>query len=126
MEKLIIILIIGIIQSGCIGDAYVPTKYYVKNKTGNTIYVKSKRNLRYSEQNIKDSTYITKLPVNSKEIIKIKREICGFGNCKYKISKQINFKDILFFKDSLFTDTIKIELKDWKIKKTKAILKLKN
>lgn len=124
MKKLVTLLTIVIIQSSCIGDAYVTTNYKIKNKTSKTIYVKGNLTTPNPDRKNQSKTYIIR--PNTNNIVKIKKEICGFGNCKILISNPDNFQDIIIFKDSLLTDTVNIQLKDWKIKRKKAVLSLKN
>ena len=116
-------MVIGIIQSSCIGDAYVKTSYLIKNKTDYTIYVQSKSSSLEPEK-IQQKTNHFVIP-GSSAIVKTKRELCGFANCKHLISNQKHFEGIKIFKDSLLTDTLIVNPQDWEIKKTKAILTLK-
>ncbi len=117
------ILVIGIIQSSCIGDAYVKTSYIIKNKTNYTFYVQSKSTSLEPDKTKQKTNYFV-IP-GSNAIIKSKRELCGFANCKHLISNQKHFEEIKIFKDSLFTDTLIVNPQDWEIKKNKAILTLK-
>ena len=124
MKNIVILLTIVIIQSSCIGDAFVSTSYAIKNKSGNTIYVKGKLIAPNSDLRNQNRNYIIRH--NSKRVVKIKSEVCGFGNCKNLISNHKNFNDIIIFRDSLYIDTINVQYKDWAIKKRHAFLLLKN
>ena len=77
MKTFFILLAIGIIQSGCLGDACVKTSYTIKNKTNYTIYVKSKLTL-LEPGKIKQKTNYIVIP-GSRSIVKTKRELCGFS-----------------------------------------------
>ena len=121
--KYLIILLLNILVLSCIGDKYVRIGYQISNQTNDTLLVIGKTRNAQNTSLSQDTSYIV-LP-NSTQIVKSENVICGFGNCKYIFFNDSFLDSIQISRNQNPDQHIKITKDSWKLKKDRAILKIK-
>ena len=121
--RLQIIFILCLFLSSCIGDRMVMVKYQVTNKSEDTLYVKGHSLLSGPFETQNDLIYV--IPPNMKQTVQTTNEVCWFGDCRIHLKNDAILDTLTIFKENLKSPPIRINKDDWKLKRTKAVLKIK-
>ena len=121
--KLCLITFIIFLFSSCIGDKMAIVRYQVDNKSKDTLYAYGKT-LTSKPMGTQEDTLYTIRP-KTQQTIQISQEICWFGDCRIHFRNDTLMDTLKIYKGSLNSELVKIDESDWKLKRTKAILKIK-
>lgn len=121
--KWILLFLIATIFSGCLGDAYIMVTYNVKNQTDKMVAIKGKQNSEFFHID-KDTIFF--IPPCTNKTIYHQRYTCWFADCRVAIKNDESLDSLKYYFTDIETQEFKVNKKDWKIKKRKAILKIKN
>ena len=99
----------------------VMVKYQVNNTSQDTLYAHGSISKPFEPQ--PDTLYVIK--PNTKQVIHISQKICWFGDCRMYFKTDTLLDSLKIFRNTLHSKSIEINKKDWKLKKTKAILTIK-
>ena len=121
--KSYLIAIMTLILSSCIGDSMVMVNYQVKNKSQDTLYVKGHSLPTRPFEAQDDSIYV--IPPKMKQTVQTTNKVCWFGDCRVHLKKDTLLDTLKIYKKTLNSVPVYIDKSDWKLRRTKAILKLK-
>mgnify|MGYP000232593955 FL=1 len=100
----------------------VMVRYQIDNKSHDTLWVAGSFLNPNRSWDQSDSLYVVQ--PNSRQVVMTKSKVCWFGDCRVHLRNDVSLDTLKVYNEALNLEPIEISRTDWKLRKTRAVLKV--